>query len=97
QLDTRDVLPWWCRTGRKMFPYLAPVAQQVLGNQAAAAQVERDFSAAGNLLVPNRSRIDTYWVEMVMFLYVNFEHIPALKAIPMIASKDIRSCLPARF
>ena len=80
-----------------MFPYLAPVAQQVFGNQASASQVERDFSGCGILLVPNRSRIDTYWVEMVMFLYVNFEHIPAFKDIPMIAAKDIRACLPARF
>lgn len=80
-----------------MFPYLAPVAQQVFGNQAGASQVERDFSSCGILLAPNRSRIDTYWVEMVMFLYANFEHIPALKDIPMIAAKDIRACLPARF
>ena len=74
-----------------------PVAQQVFGNQASASQVERDFSGCGILLVPNRSRIDTYWVEMVIFLYVNFEHIPALKDKPMIAAKDIRACLPARF
>ena len=32
-----------------------------------------------------------------MFLKVNFEHIPALKDIPMIAAKDILKCLPARF
>ncbi|CAN0346715.1 unnamed protein product [Pylaiella littoralis] len=97
ELDTRDILPWWRETGRKMFPYLAPVAQQVFGNQAGAAQVERDFSACGNLLVPNRSRIDTYWVEMLMFLKVNYKHIPALKDTPMIADKDIRKCLPAKF
>ena len=94
QLDCKDVLPWWGRTGR--FPQLAPVAQQVFGNKAAAAQVERDLSACGDLLVPNRSRIDTYWVEMVMFLKANFEHIPDYRAIPVIAAKDIRACLPAR-
>ena len=59
--------------------------------------VERDFSACGILLVPNRSGIDTYWVEMVMFLKAAFEHIPDYGAIPMIATKDIRACLPARF
>lgn len=32
------------------------------GNQATAAQVEGNFSACGNLLVPNRNRIDSYWV-----------------------------------
>lgn len=80
-----------------MFPYLAPVAQQVFGNQASTAQVERDFSACGNLLVPNRSRIHTYWVEIVMFLHVNFEHIPASKDIPIIADKDAPACLPTWF
>lgn len=97
QLDTRDVLPWWQQKGRKMFPYLAPVAQQVFGNQSSAPQVERDFSGCGVLLPPNRSRIDTYWVEMVMFLHVNYEHVPALNDIPSIAAKDIGACLPARF
>ena len=32
--------------------------------------VERDFNACGNLLFPNRSRIDTCWVEIVMFVKV---------------------------
>lgn len=80
-----------------MFPYLAPVAQQVFGNQAGAAQVERDFSRCADLLTRNRSRIDTYWVEMVMFVHANFEHVPPFKDIPIIAEKDIRACLPARF
>lgn len=91
------MLPWWASHGKLLYPCLAPVAQQVLGNQAAAAQIERDFSGCGNLIVPSRSRIETYWVEMVMFLKGNFENIPAYGDIPMIASKDIRSCLPARF
>ena len=55
------------------------------------------LSVCGNLFVPNRSRIDTYWVEMLMFIKINYKHIPALKDIPMIADKDIRKCLPARF
>ena len=59
--------------------------------------VEGDFSACGNLLIPNPSRIDTYWVEMVMVLKANFEHIPDHGAILMIAGKDIRACLPTRF
>ncbi|CAB1102845.1 unnamed protein product [Ectocarpus sp. CCAP 1310/34] len=34
---------------------------------------------------------------MVMFLHVNYKRIPAFKDIPMIAAKDIRTCLPPRF
>ena len=78
------MLRWRGRSGKLKFPYLPPVAQQVLvlvsvlvlRNQAAAAQAERDFSGCGNLLKLNRSRIDTYWVEMVMSLKANYAHIP---------------------
>ena len=57
--------------------------------RADTPTVERDFSACGNLLLPNRSRIDTYWVEMVMLDKANFEHIPDYG----IAAKDIRACM----
>eukprot|EP00903_Cladosiphon_okamuranus_P013418 g12500.t2 len=96
ELDTRDVLGWW-RRSRQMFPFLAPVAQQVFGNQAGAAQVERDFSKCADLLTRHRSRVDTYWEEMIMFLHANFKHIPDFKHIPNIADEDIRKALPARF
>ena len=47
--------------------------------------------------MPNRSRIDSYWVEMVMFLKANYEHIPEYGDIPIISTNDIRKCIPARF
>lgn len=97
KLEPKAVLAWWASQGTHTYPNLAPVAQQVFGNQASAAQVGCDFSACGNLLPPNRSRIDTYWVEIVMFLKANFDRIPPYCAIPIIAPKQIRSCLPARF
>ena len=83
-MNCEDMLRWWGWSGKLKFPYLPPVAQQVLvlvlvlvlRNQAAAAQVEPDFSGCGNLLKLNRSRIDTYWVEMTMSLKVNYAHIP---------------------
>lgn len=96
-MDTNEVLAWWATKGKHQFRTLAPVAQQVFGNQASAAQIGCDLSGCGHLLTPSRSRMDTYWVEMVMFLKANFEHIPAYGSIPKIAPKDIRSCLPARF
>ena len=34
QMDCKAVLSWWGDTGKIKFPYLAPVAQQVFGNQA---------------------------------------------------------------
>lgn len=93
------MLPWWGRTGKNVFPCLAPVAQQVFGSQVAASRVmsDRDFGGGVNYLMPNRSRMDAYWAEIVLFLKANFEHIPATKEIPVVAAKNIRSCLPARF
>lgn len=97
QMEPCDVLQYWAQSGKHAFPTLAPVAQQVFGNQASAAQIEREFSGAGALLTPNRSRIDTYWVEMILFLKANFEHIPEYSAIPKIVAADIPKCFPQRF
>jgi len=74
-----------------------PVSRTSFGNQAGAAQVERDFSKCANLLTRHRSRVDTYWVEMIMFLNANFKHIPDFQQIPVIADADITKALPARF
>ena len=41
--------------------------------------------------------MDTYWVEMIMFLHANYKHIPDFQNIPVIADEDIRKALPARF
>ena len=64
--------------------------------KGSESEVERDFSACGNLLVPNRSRIDSYCVEMAMFVKAKYEHIPEYGDIH-ISSNDIRACIPARF
>lgn len=97
QLHPCDALSYWAKTGQHAFPSLKYVAQQVLGNQPSAAPVERDFSGFGGLVTSDRSRMDTYWAEMVMFIQANFHLIPAYNDIPMVDAKDIRKCLPARF
>ena len=50
-----------------------------------------------NVSVQYNGGLETYWVEMVMFLKANYSSIPAYKDIPQIASEDIRNHLPARF
>lgn len=85
QLKTEHVLQFWGKSGKHAFPYYRHVAQQVYGNQASAAQIERDFSGAGNLLTGKRSRLDTYWVEMALFLYLNQGCIP--KIVPAYSPK----------
>lgn len=54
----------------------------MFGNQGAAVQVDRDVGACGNLLVPNRSRIDMYWVELVIPRDQLCEHIPEYGTSP---------------
>lgn len=95
QVRPSEVLQYWKVTGKDDFPTLRSVAQQVFGNQAAAAKVDRDFSDAGKLLDAPRSRVDTYWVEMMMFLKANYNKIPL--TIPKIPPADIRKYLPSRF
>ena len=81
----------------EMYVATKKVSVEYSGNQATAAEIERDFSACGNLLTKSRSRMGTFWVELVMFCKANFDLIPAFKNIPIIAAKDIRKCLPACF
>ena len=60
---------------------------------ATAAQVECDFSTCGNLLVPNRCRIDSYWVKWSCSSRPNYEHISEYGDIPMISSSDMNKSL----
>ena len=86
---------FWRDWGRKHFTHMSYIAQQVIGHQASSAQIERDFSAAGRLLSGRRSRMDSNWAEMQLFLNANFERIP--HEIPSISSKSIRKHLPKSF
>lgn len=94
-LKLNEALNYWQETGNHAFPVLRHVAQQVFGNQASAARIARDFSGVEQLLRGRRSRLDTYWVEMLMFLHLNFDIIPPY--IPSIPSKEIRTFLPMWF
>lgn len=50
--------------------------------------MEQDFSAAGGLHSDRRSRIDTNWAEIELFLNANVERIP--HEIPSISLNSIR-------
>ena len=47
--------------------------------------------------MPNRSRVEENWLEMMMFLKGNYKFIPGYEDIPSIDTKDKRKCLPAKF
>ena len=88
-------LGYWARNGKLHFKHLRGVAEQVFGNQASAAQIERDFSGAGQLLSSRRSRLDGFYVEMLLFLHLNFSKIPV--AVPALTTASISSFIPKRF
>ncbi|CAM9854875.1 unnamed protein product, partial [Sphacelaria rigidula] len=83
------------RQGKIRFRRLRSVAQQTFGNQASAAQIERDFGGAGQLLSSRRSRLDDFYVEMLLLLHLNFAKIPV--AVPAFTTASISSFIPKRF
>ena len=94
-LPPRSALVFWSGSAKLQFPKLWRVAQQVYGNQSTAAQIERDFGSAGQLLSSRRSRLDGMYAEMMLFLHLNFKEIP--QQIPAIKAASLHEYFPARF
>ena len=91
----RQALSYWKSAANLRYPKLWRVAQQVYGNQASAAQIERDFGGAGQLLSSRRSRLDCMYVEMLLFLHLNFDQMP--QDVPAIRSDALNTFFPKRF
>ena len=91
----RDALSFWKGAANLRYPKLWRVAQQVYGNQASAAQIERDFGGAGQLLSSRRNRLDCMYAEMLLFLHLNFDQIP--QDVPAIRSDALKTFFPRRF
>lgn len=92
---TEENIGYWARQGKLHFKHLRSVAQQAFGNQASAAQIERDFGGWGQLLSSRRSRLDGFYVEMLLFLHLNFDKIPV--AVPAFTTASIPTFIPKRF
>ncbi|CAN0013010.1 unnamed protein product, partial [Sphacelaria rigidula] len=71
-----DVLKWWRDYGTREFRWLLHVVRSVFGHPATAAAIERDFSSAGHMLTPQRSRLDAVYDEILMYLNLNYDSIP---------------------
>ena len=94
-IPPRNALVFWSGSAKTQFPKLWRVAQQVYGNQASAAQIEREFGGAGQLLTSRSSREDSMYIEMMLFLHLNFKQIP--QQVPSVKSKTLNNLLPKRF
>lgn len=81
---------WRCQLQSKM---LRNDAQQVFGDLAFGAQIERDFDGAGQLLSSRKSRTDILYVEILLPLRLKFDNIPHY--VPAIKSTAIQE-LPTK-
>lgn len=71
QADTEECpLEWW-RQNEKRFPNLATVAKKYLAIPATSSASERVFSTGGNIVSPQRSRLNPDKVNMLIFLSHN--------------------------
>ena len=99
-LPFHRLLAWWKDKGMFIeegkFAPLGKVFKILLSVPGAAAGLERDFSVAGSIVTSKRSSLDGAWVEMVLFLYLNRDLIPAFQLIAEIDEKKIDNYIPLR-
>ena len=67
-----DVMKWW-KSNSTRYPLLQLAARHVLAIPATQATSERLFSAAGNIVTSNRSKLLPENIEKLCFLHVNLK------------------------
>ena len=81
-----DLLEFWTKEGRSLYPNMARAARVLLSVPASSAVLERDFSTAGRLITESRSKLDAAYAEMVLFLNGNQEYIP--QEVPALSTEQ---------
>ncbi|CAN0262981.1 unnamed protein product, partial [Scytosiphon promiscuus] len=86
-----DLLDFWADSGQAVYPHMARVARILLSVPASSAVLERDFSTAGRLATGPYDRVSAPYMEMVLFLHANQEHIPD---VPELSSEEAIQAIP---
>ncbi|CAN0032778.1 unnamed protein product, partial [Sphacelaria rigidula] len=73
---------------------MARAARVLMSVPALSAVLERDFSTAGRLITGSRSRLDSAYAEMVLFLHGNHEYIPV--KVPALSTEQALQAVPRR-
>lgn len=82
----------------KRYSHPSVVSRSIIGHQASSARTERCFGTAGRPLRPERNRLDTTFVDMVVFLRAYTDHIPPkISEISPVVEKKLLSRMPQRF
>ncbi|PXF40066.1 hypothetical protein BWQ96_10224 [Gracilariopsis chorda] len=92
-VTSRNLLNWWRTKGSK-YPSLSVVARAVLGHPVSSARIDRDFGTAGSFLSSRRTRHDSAFVDMLLFLHCNLDLIPS--DVPEMSNPEWKSQIPAR-
>ena len=85
---------YWASEGSQKFPNMARAARVLLSVPASLAVLERDFSTAGRLITASRSRLDSKYVQVVLFLNGSRDIIP--DEIPELSETQARCGIPRR-
>ena len=73
-LEEYDPFSWWA-TNKNQYPILHQIAMKYLSIPATSVPSERLFSDAKNLITPQRTRLDSFLINQLMFLKRNRDHV----------------------
>eukprot|EP00952_Eustigmatos_sp_NYUAD-ZCMA_P014657 56925-Eustigmatos_ZCMA.PRE.3 len=93
----------WATEWQQRFPEMWEAFRWLMSVTAGAAQIERDFSSASNLVTSRRTRLDAAFVEMTLLLHLNghdvaaFDGLPSFEKIPILTESEAKAAVPRRF
>jgi len=73
-LEEYDPFLWWA-TNKNQYPLLHQLAMKYLSIPATSVPSERLFSDAKNLVTPQRTRLDSFLINQLMFLKRNRDYV----------------------
>jgi len=73
-LEEYDSFSWWA-ANKNQYPILHQVAMKYLSIPATSVPSERLFSDAKNLITPQRTRLDSFLINQLMFLKRNRDYV----------------------
>jgi hypothetical protein len=98
----KDLLKYWRDIGRHKYELLSKVVMACAATDGAAAEIERDWCVASDVITDDRGSLDPAYFEMVMFLrslWGGREPVLPDSLLPHLAElsdEDIKDAIPDR-
>lgn len=90
--ECESIIEFWERQKEK-YPILHRAAQAILAVPPSAAEIERDFGIAGNLVTKNRCNLKSEYIDMSLFCNRN-RGLVSIDQVPEIAKADKKKYIP---